>query len=131
MRRKKMRKRNRRNVKARNQGKVRGWVVLVVLAAVVAAGVAAVKAKKVVGKGDSEGGIFTVRQDDLVVTVSEGGSIRAHNSIKYKCEVERRGAEVTILKIVPGGTYVTQEDLNNGMVLVELDSYKQQDQIVQ
>ena len=126
-----MRRRNRTNVKVRRQGKARAWVVLVILAAVVAAGVAAVKSRKTAGAGPSVGGIFTVRQDDLVVTVNEGGSIRAHSSIQYKCEVERRGAEVTILTIVPGGTYVTQDDVDNGMVLVQLDSSQLEDQLVQ
>ena len=66
----------------------------------------------------------TVRRSDLMVTVTESGSIRAKDSIKYKCRVERRrgGMDVSILNIVPPGTYVTQEDVDNGMVLVELDS---------
>ncbi|MCP4455319.1 MAG: HlyD family efflux transporter periplasmic adaptor subunit [Planctomycetes bacterium] len=126
-----MRKRNRTNVKVRQQGKAGGWVMLVIVVGVAAAGIWAVKAKKVAGAGSSIGSTFTVRQDDLIVTVSEGGSIRAHSSIQYKCEVERRGAEVTILKIVPAGTYVTQEDVDNGMVLVQLDSSQLEDQLVQ
>lgn len=71
-----------------------------------------------------------VRRGDLIVTVTEGGSIRAKDSIQYKCRVERRrGVEVTILKIVPPGTYVTQQDVDNGMVLVELDSSSLKDQL--
>jgi multidrug resistance efflux pump len=38
---------------------------------------------------------------------------------------------VTILSIVPGGTYVTQEDVDNGMVLVKLDSSALEDQLIQ
>ena len=131
MRHKKIRRRNRTTVRIRRQGKAGGWVVLVIVVAVVVGGMAAVKARKAVGAGKTTGGTFTVRQDDLIVTVSEGGSIRAHSSIQYKCEVERRGAEVTILEIVPGGTYVTQEDVDNGMVLVRLDSSQLEDQLVQ
>jgi len=126
-----MRKRNRTNVKVRQQGKAGGWVVLLIVAGVVAAGIWAVKAKKVAGGGSSIGSTFTVRQADLIVTVSEGGSIRAHSSIQYKCEVERRGAEVTNLKIVAGGTYITQEDVDNGMILVQLDASQLEDQLVQ
>jgi multidrug resistance efflux pump len=71
-----------------------------------------------------------VRRGDLIVTVSESGSIRAKDSIQYKCRVERgRGVEVTILDIVPPGTYVTQADVDAGMVLVELDSSSLQDQL--
>ncbi len=131
MRHRKMRKRNRTNGQVRRHGKAGGWVLLLIVIAVVAAGIWAVKARKMVGAGKTIGGTFTVRQDDLVVTVSEGGSIRAHSSIQYKCEVERRGAEVTILKIVPGGTYVTQEDVDNGMILVQLDSSALKDQLIQ
>ncbi|NQV34576.1 MAG: HlyD family efflux transporter periplasmic adaptor subunit [Phycisphaeraceae bacterium] len=131
MRHKKMRKRNRKSVKVRRQGKAGGWVVLVIVVGVVAAGIWAVKAKKEAGAGSSIGSTFTVRQADLIVTVTEGGSIRAHSSIQYKCEVERRGAEVTILNIVAGGTYITQEDVDNGMVLVQLDASQLEDQLVQ
>jgi multidrug resistance efflux pump len=131
MRHRKTHKRNKTNVKARYHGKARGWVVLLIVAVVVAGGIAAIQARKAVGAGPSDGGTFTVRQGDLTVTVSEGGSIRAHQSIQYKCQVERRGADVTILEIVPGGTYVTQEDVDNGMVLVRLDSSALEDQLIQ
>ena len=107
------------------------FVVLVIVVGGVAAGIYAVKAKKAAGVGSSTGSTFTVRQDDLIVTVTEGGSIRAHSSIQYKCEVERRGAEVTILNIVAGGTYITQEDVDNGMVLVQLDASQLEDQLAQ
>ena len=72
-----------------------------------------------------------VRRGDLIVTVTESGSIRAKDSIQYKCRVERRrgGVDVTILDIVPPGTYVTQEDVDAGMVLVELDSSSLKDQL--
>ncbi len=72
-----------------------------------------------------------VRRGDLVVTVTESGSIRAKDSIQYKCRVERRrgSVDVTILDIVPPGTYVTQEDVDAGMVLVELDSSSLKDQL--
>ncbi|MBL7215637.1 MAG: HlyD family efflux transporter periplasmic adaptor subunit [Phycisphaerae bacterium] len=73
----------------------------------------------------------TVRRGDLIVTVTESGSIRARDSIQYKCRVERRrgGVDMTILDIVPPGTYVTQEDVDAGMVLVELDSSSLKDQL--
>jgi multidrug resistance efflux pump len=61
--------------------------------------------------------------------VIEGGSIRARQSINYNCEVARRGGELTILNIVPPGTYITQEDVNNGKVLVELDASALKEQL--
>lgn len=76
------------------------------------------------------GGTYTVDRRDLTVTVTEAGSIRARNSIEYKCQVERR-SQTIILSLIPAGTYVTQEDVNNGMVLVELDASTLRDNLTQ
>ena len=51
---------------------------------------------------------FKVRRDNLIVTVTESGSIKARKSIDLKSEVEGRA---TIINIVPEGSYVTQEDV--------------------
>ena len=61
---------------------------------------------------------FTVRKDNLTVTVTENGSIKARNAINIKSDVE---GQVTIISIVPEGTYITPEDVNN-KILVEMDS---------
>jgi hypothetical protein len=96
-------------------------VVAVVVVAVVIAGVLVVRAR-IAKSGTSASATYKVQRSDLTITVTEGGSIRAGKSIEYKCEVQRRGGDVTILSIVPAGTYITQEDVDNGMVLVRLDS---------
>jgi HlyD family secretion protein len=62
---------------------------------------------------------FPVRRGDLTITVTEGGSIRARQTTDIRSEVY---GEVTIIRLVPEGTYITQEDVNNGKLLVELDS---------
>jgi HlyD family secretion protein len=62
---------------------------------------------------------FTARRDDLTLTVTESGSIKARKSIDLKSEVEGRA---TIINIVPEGSYVTQEDVDSNKILVELDS---------
>ncbi|MGA2679648.1 MAG: efflux RND transporter periplasmic adaptor subunit [Sedimentisphaerales bacterium] len=62
---------------------------------------------------------FLARRDNLTVTVTESGSIKARKSIDLKSEVEGRA---TIINIVPEGSYVTPEDVCNGKILVELDS---------
>jgi len=103
----------------------------VLILAAAALGWGAMKMVKPTASAADQGGTFTAQKSDLIVTVTEGGSIRAHNSIQYKCQVERRGAEVTILSIVPGGTYVTQKDVDDGMVLVKLDSSALEDQLIQ
>jgi HlyD family secretion protein len=72
-------------------------------------------------EGRKELGIFTVRRGDLPITVTEGGDIKALNSTDIKSEVE---GQTKIISIVDEGTLITPEDVNNGKVLVELDSSK-------
>lgn len=69
-----------------------------------------------------------VKRGDLEITVLEGGSIQAENSLEIKSEVQ---GETKILKIVEEGYFITPEDVANKMVLVELDSKKLQDDQVQ
>ncbi|MBN2018946.1 MAG: efflux RND transporter periplasmic adaptor subunit [Sedimentisphaerales bacterium] len=71
---------------------------------------------------------FKARKDDLTITVTESGSIKARNSIDLKSEVEGRA---TIINIVPEGSYITTEDVNKGKVLVELDSGDLKEQLSQ
>jgi len=113
--------------KSRTRGR-RTYLLLgiAVLAVVVTA--AAMKMNKA-GSAASAGGTFAARRGDLTITVTEGGSIRARKSINYNCEVARRGGELTILNIVPAGTYITQEDVNNGKILVEMDSSAMKEQL--
>jgi len=60
-----------------------------------------------------------VKRGDLVITVTEGGTLNAMKSVEIKSKAEGRR---TILKLVDEGTVITPEDVANGMVLVELDS---------
>ncbi len=62
---------------------------------------------------------FPVRRGDLTITVTESGSIKASQTTDVMSEVY---GEVTIISLIPEGTYITQKDVNNGKVLVELDS---------
>jgi hypothetical protein len=57
-------------------------------------------------------GTFTVREDDLVITVTESGNIKAQESTDVICEVEGRGVEIA--SIIPEGTVITPEDVANG-----------------
>ena len=63
--------------------------------------------------------VFTVGRGPLTISVTESGDIKAVNSEDIKSEVEGR---TTIISIVDEGTYITLEDVNNGKILVELDS---------
>ena len=107
---------------AMSRGRGHRILLLLGIAAVAVIGTAAAMKMKTAGSAASAEDIVTARRGDLTITVTEGGSIRARNSITYNCEVARRGGELTILTIVPAGTYITQEDVDNGKVLVELDS---------
>jgi HlyD family secretion protein len=63
--------------------------------------------------------LFEVRRDDLPITVLESGNLKALKSLDLKCEVEGGSS---ILSIVDEGTVVTEEDVKNGKILIELDS---------
>ena len=105
----------------------RVWVILtlVIVAAVVLVLLGSVR-KANVAAVDTELSTFAVRKDNLTVTVTESGSIKARNSIDIKSEVE---GQTTIISIVPEGTYITREDVNNSKKLVELDSSTPRDQL--
>ncbi len=71
-------------------------------------------------------GLFTVKRGDLAITVTESGDIKAVKSVDIKSKAEGTS---TIVDIVPEGTIITPEDVNNGKVLVELDSSKLKEQL--
>jgi len=70
-------------------------------------------------------GTFTVREDDLVITVTESGNIKAQESTDVICEVEGRGVEIA--SIIPEGTVITPEDVANGKILCQLNAAELQD----
>ena len=113
----------------------RRWMILLLFAvAVLVTGLVAAAIKRDAGLDTSSGGTFTARRDNLTIIVTEGGSIRAHNSIEYKCKVKRGyrdSGSLTILSVVPAGSYVTQEDVDANMVLVQLDSSALEEQLIQ
>ncbi|MHC4528887.1 MAG: hypothetical protein ACYS29_13510, partial [Planctomycetota bacterium] len=63
---------------------------------------------------------FPVRRGDLTISVTENGDIKPLNSLVIKSKVEKN--TTTIISIVDEGTYITAEDVNNGKILVELDT---------
>ncbi|MHC5093393.1 MAG: efflux RND transporter periplasmic adaptor subunit [Planctomycetota bacterium] len=71
---------------------------------------------------------FPVRRGDLMMSVTESGTIKARNAVEIKSKVE---GEATILSLVPEGSDVTAEDVANGKVLVELDSSRLRDNMNQ
>lgn len=74
--------------------------------------------------GDDEGIessiTFEARRGDLEITVLEGGSLEALQSQEIRSRIKGREG-VKILNIVEEGYQVTPEDVESGMILVELD----------
>ena len=105
-------------------------LVFICLAVLVSIGVFALLRKKPgdAGGSSSSTGLFAVKRGDLIISVTESGSIKAIKTKDIKSEVEGRA---TIVNIVPEGTVITPEDVNNGKVLVELDSSKLKEQLSQ
>ena len=64
-------------------------ILLFVIVAVPVSWLLAAKIKGSSALESSDGGTFPVRRDNLTVIVTEGGSIKAHKSIEYKCKVQR------------------------------------------
>jgi len=98
-----------------------------VVAAAVIAGAAATAPWKSAPAG-SVAAFFTVERRDLDVTVLESGSVKALKKLEIKSEVE---GHTTILSLIPEGIYLTEEDVANKRVLVELDSSSIRDKITQ
>ena len=105
-------------------------LVFICIAALVSVGVLALLRKTSGGSGGSDPstGLFAVKRGDLAITVTESGSIKAVKTKDIKSEVEGR---VSIVNIVPEGTMITPEDVNDGKVLVELDSSELKEQLSQ
>ena len=72
------------------------------------------------------GKTFAARRGRLVITVTESGTVKARHTIDIRSEVWREG---TIIRLVPEGTHITQEDVDAGKILVELDSSSSVDRL--
>lgn len=62
---------------------------------------------------------FSAARGPLQVSVLQGGEIRAMRNVEIKSEIE---TPTKILSIIPEGYLVTEEDIKEGKVLVELDN---------
>ncbi len=72
---------------------------------------------------------YTVKRGDLAINVLEGGNIQALEYLQIKNQVKST-AGVKILKVIEEGYQVTQEDIDNGLVLVELDASTIEEKLV-
>jgi len=62
---------------------------------------------------------FTVRRGRLNITVSTSGTLQAERIERIRNRLEQNA---TILYLVPEGTYITEQDVRDGKVVVELDA---------
>ncbi|NIV70044.1 MAG: HlyD family efflux transporter periplasmic adaptor subunit [Phycisphaerae bacterium] len=106
------------------------WVILILVAIAGTAIVLVASMKKASSEISNKGlNTFTVRKDDLTITVTESGNIKAQESTDIFCEVEGRGIEVA--ELVPEGTVITEEDVKNKKVLCQLNASDLQDTLSQ
>jgi HlyD family secretion protein len=91
------------------------WIVLVLLG--VGVGAWLLLARR--GGPEAVAATWTVRREDLRISVTEGGSVQALKANVITSAVE---GETKILSIVAEGTYLTAEDVAAGKVIVELDA---------
>jgi HlyD family secretion protein len=112
--------------RARTGRRKRLWVIVFLLIIAVTAVVLAgwIRTPASADSGQT-GHTFTVRKDDLIITVTESGSVKAQESTDIMCEVEGRGVEIA--SIVPEGTVVTPEDVEKGKILCQLNASDLQD----
>jgi len=101
-------------------------VVLVVLGAVVGAGALVYRMNRG-ARNALEAGVTTpVRRGDLTIAVTESGTLQAEKMVRIRSRVP---GSVQIIYIVPEGTRITEEDVRQGKVLVELDSSSLRDRL--
>ena len=108
----------------------RSLIIIISVIVVIAIGVFGFLRPKTGGSDSSNTGtgLFTVERGDLAISVTESGDIKAVDSVDIKSKVEGRA---TIVNIVPEGTNITPEDVNDGKVLVEMDSSELTEQLSQ
>lgn len=69
---------------------------------------------------------FTVQKGNLQINVLQGGEIRALKNFEVKSEIEY---PTKIMSLIPEGYLITEEDVKDGKVLVELDPSDIKDKI--
>lgn len=62
---------------------------------------------------------FVVKRGPLEINVLQGGEIRALHNVEVKSEIE---VPTKILSIIPEGYLISEDDVKEGKVLIELDS---------
>ncbi len=80
------------------------------------------------GETGSGAATFPVTRGNLEISVVEGGNVESREAQEIRSEVQ---GQTQILSIVEEGYRVTQEDIESGKILVELDSSQLVEQLTQ
>jgi HlyD family secretion protein len=111
----------------KNNGKrLKSILILTVPAVVILVLVLGWKMRSRGSVSTNQSALYEVNRGELVISVTESGEIQARKTTDINSEVEGR---TTIVSVVDEGTYITQEDVNNGKILVELDSSQLEEDI--
>ncbi len=105
------------------------WIISGVVVAGIAIALIGVFGSKKSGADVDGLPVASVQKGDLVIDVLEGGNIQALNYLEFRNEVTA-SAGVKILEIIDEGYMVTEEDVENGKVLVRLDQSQLEEEIV-
>jgi HlyD family secretion protein len=68
--------------------------------------------------------VYVVQRRDLPISVTQAGEIQARSYTDYICEVEGRPS---IVEIVREGTYISEQDVKKGRIIVQLDTSELQE----
>ena len=100
----------------KKKGKTTSWLVI----AATTAAVVWLGWGWIAGSSTTTGEVptFAVQRGLLEINVLQGGEIRALQNLELKSEIEITSK---VLSLIPEGYLVTEEDIKNGKVLVELD----------
>ncbi|NRB72822.1 MAG: efflux RND transporter periplasmic adaptor subunit [Verrucomicrobiales bacterium] len=105
------------------------WVIMVIGVAIASSVYFGFKNTTSSSGGDEILPSGTAQRGDLVIDVLEGGNIQALKFLEFRNEVKLSGG-VKILDIIDEGYMVTEEDVENGKILVRLDESNLEEDIV-
>jgi HlyD family secretion protein len=93
-------------------------VILIVFAFITLVGSVLIKKAKS-RSAPQDIGTFTAKRSNMTIKVVESGNVKARNAVEIRSEVEGR---TTIVSVVAEGTMITEQDVKDGKILVELES---------
>lgn len=106
--------------------------IILAVAVVVTATVGVIIAKNQMGKSQVDTtaiGAFEVARHDLIISVTETGIVETRYTTDIFCQVEE--SDIAIISLVEEGTTITEEDVANDMILMELDSSELRDEFLE